>query len=127
MRCLAIAGALLACSCGLTGPSDDLTGHWIARSIGHGSSVGLTLAQTGDDIGGSACAISDGHLLYSGAPVSGDYPDVRFIVGSANAQPCCPTQVGVRFTGRRDSTTDIVGSYGTFDLRFERSPVPLCN
>lgn len=127
MRCLILVGALIAAGCGLTGPSDDLSGHWIARSIGHSSSVGLTLTQTGDDISGRACAISEGHILYSGAPVIGDYPDVQFTVGASNTEPCCPTQAGVRFTGKRDRTKDIVGNYGTFDLRFERSPTPLCN
>ena len=122
-----LASLLFAAGCGLTGPSDDLSGHWVARSIGHSSSVGITLTQSGDSISGRACAISDGHLLYSGAPVMGDYPDVAFTVGPANTEPCCASQAGVRFRGKRDSTKDIVGSYGTFDLRFERSPTPLCN
>ncbi|HUQ89881.1 MAG TPA: hypothetical protein VM096_20130 [Vicinamibacterales bacterium] len=118
--------ALSTVGCGVTGPSESVEGHWIARSIGHSSQVGFTLHQTGDSISGTACAMSDGVLLYSGAPVFGDYPDVQFTVSRANAAPCCLQMAGTRFTGKQDSTKDIVGSYGAIDLRFQRSMTSLC-
>lgn len=127
MRIAALLIALGALGCGLTGPAEDLSGHWIARSIGHSSQVGFTLTQTGDTITGTACATSDGVLLYRGAPVTGDYPDLQFTVSANNTQPCCANSVGTRFTGKQDSTRDIVGAYGTIDLRFERSSTSLCN
>lgn len=126
MRAFALLVALGSIGCGLTGPSESLTGHWIARSIGHSSSVGFTLTQTGDVITGTACAISEGVLLYGGAPVTGDYPDLQFTVATTNAAPCCSHLAGTHFQGKQDSTMDIVGSYGTFDLRFERSPTSMC-
>ena len=127
MRGVVLLLAVSAIGCNLlTGPEEDLSGTWIARSIGHASQVGFTLQQSGDTISGSACAISDGVLLYSGAPVTGEYPHVQFTVAADDAAPCCANLVGTRFIGRRDSTKDIVGSYGTFDLRFERSDTSLC-
>jgi hypothetical protein len=117
MRLVVLCLALLFAGCGLTGPSEDLSGHWTARSIGHSSFVGFTLRQSGDDITGTACAMSDGVVLYSGVAVSGEHPRVQFTVASP---------LGVSFSGRQDSTKDIVGTYGTVDLRFERSPTSLC-
>ena len=124
---LLILVALLGIGCNVAGPKEDLSGHWIARSIGHSSQVGLTLLQSGDAITGKACAISDGILLYKDAPVFGDYPDVEFTVGAAQTQPCCGPLAGTHFAGKQDGTRDIVGRYGTVDLRFERSITPLCN
>ena len=118
--------ALSGIGCNVTGPKEDLTGHWIARSIGHSSQVGFTLMQSGDAITGKACAMSEGVLLYKDAPVFGDYPDVQFTVAATQTQPCCAQLAGTHFDGKQDSTKDIVGSYGTFDLRFERSIMSLC-
>ena len=127
MRRVVLLLVLSAIGCDLiTGPDEDLSGTWIARSIGHGSQVGFTLQQTGDTISGSACSISEGVLLYSGAPVTGEYPQVQFTVAAGNTAPCCANLVGTRFIGKRDSTKDIVGNYGTFDLRFQRSEASLC-
>jgi hypothetical protein len=126
MRSVVLLVALSSIGCNLTGPDDDLSGTWVARSIGHASFVGLTLLQTGDTITGSACATSESVLLYSGTPVNGDYPHLQFTVGAGNTAPCCGQLAGTRFTGKRDSTKDIVGNYGTFDLRFERSDSSLC-
>jgi hypothetical protein len=114
-------------ACNVSGPKEDLSGHWVARSIGHAEFVGLTLMQSGDMITGKACAMSDGILLYRNAPVSGDYPDIQFTVAATQTQPCCANLAGTHFTGKQDTTKDIVGSYGTFDLRFERAITPLCN
>ena len=124
---IVIIVALSCASCSPTGPSQSLSGFWIARSIGHSSQVGFTLMQSGDMITGKACAISDGVLLYKDAPVSGEYPNVQFTVALAQTQPCCAQMAGTRFSGKQDSTKDIVGTYGTIDLRFERSLTSLCN
>jgi hypothetical protein len=128
MRSGLIVGlALAAIGCNVTGPKEDLTGHWIARSIGHSTQVGFTLMQSGDAITGKACAMSEGVLLYKDAPVFGEYPDLQFTVAAAHTQPCCPHLAGTRFTGKQDDTRDIVGTYGAIDLRFERSITALCN
>src|SRR4029453_12796454 len=126
MRGVVLLLALSTIGCNLTGPDDDLTGNWIARSIGHSSFVGFTLRQTGDTISGTACATSENVLLYIGAPVTGEYPRLQFTVAAGNTAPCCANLAGTRFIGKRDSTKDIVGNYGTFDLRFERSDPSLC-
>jgi hypothetical protein len=57
--------ALPAVSCGLTGPSESLAGHWIARIqiAGFATSIGMTLQQSGDDITGTACSTSNGNLV----------------------------------------------------------------
>jgi hypothetical protein len=89
--------------------------------------VGISLQQDGDDIAGTACARSDGVLLYSGVPVRGDHPRISFEVASTNTQPCCAHLAGTRFSGRQDSTEDIVGRLGRVDIRFERSNTSVCN
>ena len=53
MRGVVLLLALSTIGCNLTAPDDDLTGTWIARSIGHSSLVGFTLRQTGDTISGT--------------------------------------------------------------------------
>ena len=127
MRVAVVLVVVLTCaSCSPTSPSQSLSGFWIARSIGHSSQVGFTLMQSGDMITGKACAISDGVLLYKDAPVSGEYPDVQFTVAASQTQPCCANMAGTRFSGKQDMTKDIVGTYGTIDLRFERSLMSLC-
>jgi hypothetical protein len=106
---LAIAGA----SCNLTGPSESLTGTWNAQGVGHSSVFSMTLIQDGDEITGTACHWNGGAVVGSVA-VRGEYPDVRFL----------------QFSGRQDSTGDIVGTYRTdgtgFDLRFRRATTPAC-
>ena len=121
-----VALVLSAMGCNLTGPSESLTGTWTA-SLGKFSFVGITLQQNGDDITGTACARSDGVLLYSGVPVQGDHPRISFEVASTNTQPCCAHLAGTRFSGRQDSTEDIVGRLGAVDVRFERSTTSVCN
>lgn len=118
--------ALTGVGCNLTGPSESLTGTWMA-SLGKSSFVGITLQQDGDDISGTACARSDGVLLYSGVPVRGDHPRISFEVPSSHTQPCCAHLAGTRFSGRQDSTHDIVGRLGSTDIRFERSTTNVCN
>ena len=119
--------ALAGIGCDVTGPSRNLSGHWVARSIGHAELVGFTLMQSGAAITGKACAMSEGVVLYKDAPVFGEYPDVQFTVGATNTQPCCPNMAGTHFSGKQDSTSNIVGAYSQSDLRFERALTPLCN
>jgi hypothetical protein len=121
-----VALVLTTMGCNLTGPSEPLTGTWTA-SLGKFSFVGISLQQDGDDIAGTACARSDGVLLYSGVPVRGDHPRISFEVASTNTQPCCAHLAGTRFSGRQDSTEDIVGRLGRVDIRFERSNTSVCN
>ena len=119
--------ALSVLGCNVTGPKEDLSGHWIAQGAGHTLLFGFTLMQSGDLITGKACAMSDGLLMYKDAPVSGDYPDVQFTVGATQTQPCCANTAGAHFSGKQDGTKDIVGTYGNGDLRFKRAITPLCN
>jgi len=127
MRIAILLIAIGSVGCGLTGPDEDLSGDWIAQGAGHSLLFGLTLTQSGDGIIGAACMKSDGLLVFSGAPVTGDYPDLQFTVSAGSTQPCCPQAAGSRFTGKQDGTKDIVGRYVNGDLRFKRSPTSLCN
>ena len=119
--------ALSALGCDVTGPKENLSGSWVARGVGHFSSIGFTLLQSGDAITGKACAYSDGVLLYKNAPVFGDYPDVQFTVGATQTQPCCAHLAGTHFLGKQDGSKDIVGTYEAGEIRFERAITPLCN
>jgi hypothetical protein len=65
-------------------------------------------------------------VLYKNVPVIGDYPDLQFTVAAQYTEPCCAQVAGRVFKGRQDSTKDIVGNYGSFDLRFERSTASAC-
>jgi hypothetical protein len=112
-------------SCNLTGPSQSLTGIWTA-SLATSSVVVMTLHQDDDDISGTACARSDGVLLYHGVPVRGDRSRVEFDVSSSQTQPCCGFLAGTHFSGRQDDNGDIVGRLGNVDVRFERSASDVC-
>ena len=117
--------ALSGGSCNLTGPSQSVTGIWTA-SLGPSSVVVMTLHQDGDDISGTACARSDGVLLYHGVPVRGDHPRVEFDVTTLQTQPCCAFLAGTHFLGRQEDTQTIVGRLGNVDVRFERSTSDVC-
>jgi hypothetical protein len=117
--------ALSAAGCNIFGPSRSVDGEWIG-SLGKFSYVCLTLSQDGDTITGTASASSDSFLLYRGVPVSGEHPDVHFTVGPANVEACCQHLVGLTFSGKQDSTDDIVGTYGTGDIRFKLDDRNLC-
>ena len=117
--------ALSATGCNVFGPSRTVEGEWIGQ-LGKFSFVCLTLRQDDDTITGTASAASDGFLLYRGAPVTGDHPDVNFTVGAASVETCCQHMVGLTFSGRQDSTEDIVGRYGSSDIRFELDDRNLC-
>src|SRR5689334_20631185 len=107
--------------CGLTGPSEKLTGHWVANSGDKFTFAELDLQQTGDEITGTACESAAGMTFFVGVHVSGDYPNVQFTVPANQTQPCCPSIAGSRFKGRQDGSKDIVGTYRNRDIRFERS------
>ena len=130
--------AALACagsSCNLiTGPSGSVTGMW--RAIGPNprtDGAGLILQQTGDEITGTACKWSIPVVVYTGVPVRGEYPNVRFDVGPEHLCPACSGSA-VRFVGRQDSTKDIVGTFTpvppdgrSYDLRFTRTNSNPCS
>lgn len=125
MLICAVALLFAAAGCDLTGPSESLTGTWTA-STGKHAFITMRLEQTGDDITGTACARSDGFLLYHGVPVAGEDSRVAFTVPAGYTQPCCAHLVGTRFSGRQDSTGDIVGRLGNADIRFTRSTTDVC-
>jgi hypothetical protein len=127
LRCVVVLLALSMVGCNLTGPDDNLSGSWLANSGGRFSFVEITLQQDGDEITGTACANSDGVLLYSGAPVFGQYPDLQFTVSGSQTQPCCSGLGGSQFRGHHDGSKDIVGTYRGVDIRFKRSTTPFCH
>jgi hypothetical protein len=112
-----VALAIANSTCGLIGPSVSLAGNWSANYGGKFGFLGIVLDQSGDEITGTACYTNAGQLLYEQVPVRGDYPHVRFDVANGS---------GARFSGRRDSTGDIVGVYQNTDVRFRRSDFPVC-
>ena len=116
--CLVLLLALSAAGCNVFGPSRSVDGEWIGE-LGKFSFVCMTLRQDGDTITGTASAASDSFLLYRGVPVSGEHPDLNFTVGQVNVETCCQHLVGLTFSGRQDSTDDIVGRYGNSDIRFK--------
>lgn len=113
-------------TCAFTGPSESLAGSWSANYGGKFGFLGIVLEQTGDEITGNACYSYAGTLLYQNVPVRGEYPHVRFDVAGSYTEPCCAAVTGARFTGRRDSTGDIVGVYQNTDVRFRRSDARVC-
>jgi hypothetical protein len=115
MRALIIVLAVSTIGCGLTGPSESLTGRWVANSGDHFTFAELNLQQTGDEITGTACENAAGRVLFSGVPVTGDYPNLQFTFDAAN-----------QFRGRQDSSKDIVGTYRGHDIRFKRSDEDIC-
>ena len=87
----------------------------------------LSIEQRGDDVSGTACATAVGvGTLYRGVPIRGDAPHVQFDVASTYTMPCCAGATGTRFTGRRDSTGDIIGVYNNREVRFTRSDAAVC-
>jgi hypothetical protein len=125
LRALIIMLPLAFAGCNPFAPSRSVEGSWVGHQF-KSSLVCLELRQDGDTITGTASAVTDGFLLYSRAPVNGEYPDVQFTVGAANTAPCCPHLAGARFDGRQDSSDDIVGRYGSADIRFEPGDASLC-
>lgn len=126
IRVLAFAGSgalLLATSgCNVFGPSESFEGQWTAPG-GKSYFIGLSLRQTGDTVSGVACASDSGVLLYSNAPVTGDYPSIRVVVTAASVSPCCPHLVGQTFSAEMEKRGEIVTPTG---VRFRRSNAPAC-
>jgi len=119
MRAFIFLLALTTAGCNLFGPSQSVDGLWTG-SLGKFSFVCMNLQQNGDTITGTAAAVSDGFLLYRSVSVRGEHPDVNFTVGATNTEACCQHIAGTAFSGKQDSTEDIVGRYGTGDIRFVR-------
>ena len=126
MRALIALLAVSMSGCGLTGPSEKLTGHWVANSGDHFTFIELDLQQTGDEITGTACESSAGMLFFTGVAVTGDYPNLQFTVSPSQTQPCCAPIAGSQFVGHQDGSKDIVGRYRNRDIRFERSDRDVC-
>ena len=132
MRILAtIVLTALSLGCDLTGPSGSVSGAWTANTGGRFSFVSMTLEENGDDITGTACAVSDGIVLYRNVPVSGSYPNLQFTVNVTNVSNCCVELVGTRFSGRQESSGDIIGPYATSAAnvraaRFKRADTSIC-
>lgn len=124
MRVVLVAlAAATAVSCGLlTGLSKSAAGNWRAPGIGHsGHFFELSLTQSGDRVSGAACSGEAGFLLFAGALVSGDRPDVTFVDPNS----------GRRFSGKFEEDRDhISGEYGfgagQIPLRFMRSEGGSC-
>src|SRR5690349_16754246 len=126
MRACLFLLAVSTIGCGLTGPSEQLTGHWVANSGDRFTFIELDLQQNGDEITGTACESAAGMLFFSGVAVTGDYPHVQFTVSPGQTQPCCAPIAGSQFVGRQDGSKDIVGTYRNRDIRFERSDRDVC-
>ena len=113
---------VITSSCNLTGPSEPLTGNWRANVGDKFTFAYMSIEQRGDQISGTACASVTGVVtIYTGVPIRGDAPRVQFD----------DVETDTRFTGRRDSTGDIVGvyhdrAYNNRDVRFPRWPNAVC-
>ena len=120
----ALAAAVAASGCGLTGPSASIAGSWRAPGIGHsGLYYDLSLTQSGDTVSGVLCSSEAGFLLFEGVPVSGELPTVTFVV----------PQSGARFNGKFEEDRDqiagdlrIGSGTGHTSLRFVRSEGGRC-
>ena len=119
MRAFIFLLAVSAAGCNPFGPSGDLTGVWRANTGDRFTFTYLTLEQNGDDITGTACEIGPNLTFYSGVQVSGDFPRLEFTVLESQTAPCCKVRAG-SFSGRQDSSKDIVGTYRGREVRFER-------
>lgn len=117
----ALAAAVTASACGLSGPSSSVAGSWRAMGIGHsGSYYDLSLTQSGDRVTGVVCGSDGGFLLFEGVPVSGELPEITFVVPP-----------GSRFAGKfEDGRDQIAGDLGFgsghIPLRFVRSDGGKC-
>ena len=119
----ALAAAVAASACGLTGPSKSVAGAWTARGIGHsGHFFDLSLTQSGDKVSGVVCSGDGGVLLFEGVPVSGELPTVTFVAPGAGVR---------RFAGKFEEDRDQIAGdlgFGTghIPLRFVRSEGGKC-
>jgi hypothetical protein len=118
MRVIAILLALSAAGCNIFGPSEDLTGVWTASvlTLGTNDRYTMTLQQDGDTITGIACAKSFNLILFQDVPVYGEYPKLQFTVTATQRV----------FAGRHEGSKEIVGNFGTYSLRFQRTQATIC-
>jgi len=126
IRTLAFLLAISTIGCGLTGPSESLTGHWVANSGDKFTFAELDLQQIGHAISGTACESAAGMTFFTGVQVSGEYPNLQFTVSANQARPGFAAIAGSQFIGRQDGSKDIVGTYRNRDIRFERSDRTFC-
>ena len=118
---IALAVAMAASGCGVSGPSKSIAGNWRAMSIGHSQFFNLSLTQNGDRVSGAVCSSDSGFLLFDGVPVSGELPAVTFVVPNS----------GARFAGKfEDERDQIAGDLGLgadhIPLRFVRADDGKC-
>jgi hypothetical protein len=122
--------ALLACGatagCGMLGGSPPVVaGNWSSPGAKF-QLFELQLQQNGDRVTGVACYIDSGRLVFSGAPVSGTLPDIRFQVTAAST-PCCPSLIGMAFAGKHEEDrSQIAGEFGDLPLRFNPATTGTC-
>jgi hypothetical protein len=99
---------LLVMACG-SSPRITVDGVWMRGGVSgdHSGLYFVELQQAGDEITGSACYLQADHLIFRGAPVRSEYPEVTFVVTAESLQPGePPTLIGGRFSGRvRDANT----------------------
>lgn len=118
---------VIAASCNLTGPSEPLTGNWRSNVGDKFTFAYMSVEQHGDEISGTACASAPGvGFFYKAVPVRGEFPSVLFDVAATYTQPCCAAATGTRFSGRQDSTGDIIGVYNNREVRFTRTDAVVC-
>ena len=126
MRAFLVLFALATIGCGLTGPSESLTGHWVANSGDKLTFAELDLEQTRNAISGTACESAAGMTFFTGVQVSGDYPNLQFTVSADQTRPGFAAIAGSQFRGRQDGSKDIVGTYRGRDVRFTREDRTFC-
>jgi hypothetical protein len=118
----AVTLLMTTAGCNLFGPSESFEGEWTAPG-GKFYVIGLSLRQSGDSVSGTACASDSGVLLYTNAPVTGDYPSIRVVVTAESLRPCCAHLVGQTFSAEMEERGEIVTPSG---IRFTRSDRPAC-
>jgi hypothetical protein len=83
-------------------PSSTAPGDWTGRVVPlQFDDLWIRVTQQGSTLQGTACYTSDVHLIFSGAPVTVDYPHL-FVRGSN----------GFVFDGRFQPDGTIAGNYG---------------
>lgn len=107
----------------------DVSGGWSYRS-GKFHTFVLELQQSGDRITGTACE-SDAVPLITGAPVSGEFPHVRAVIGPEHVAQYGEGRITARLEGEVVSRTAIgarliyANGHET-PLAFKRDPDARC-
>jgi len=106
-------GAFVACGTEVRDVSGAWSGNDPHTMLTASEVVQLVLQQNGGILVGKACLVEDGFLVFSGAPVTGSYPDVAFTVQASNVQPCCTGFAGTSFHGSFNGPGNALnGSFG---------------